>query len=755
MKRYKVLISIFLILISLFIGNNVYANNEKEGQKLLYQDVTINEDGSMKVREALWLNGDYNGTNRDIKFKNYWSYPFTGIYSNFSGESDIYDATGITDLKVFDISQSNFNSFESIYNLENEFKQVENAKKGKYGVYTIDKRSYEYDVSIYCPDKKKKVIYMEYTINNAVVVHNDTAELYWCFAETKEFLENYKLVVHLPMEDENMMIWSHGSLSGNCSIVDNKTVSLIDSNVESNRYETLRIMFNKNLVQRCEKYSNVDGKEFILKYEKAMADPNLVAEENKKIDIENRLSREIVDLQKNPYITTYNRANELMEKFTWNDLLKKQYQNILDEYKEAVKQDWIESMDSDYSFMLKYDSISQYRIDSLKREIDKGFDEDIKREYYKKVNEIQEILNQKEMKIKKNILYFVLICYYILGVICILKILKYIFERKVYYHKYYRDFPNDDKAYIIDYLMNKKVTTKTFLVTILDLISQNKILIEKSSNDEEDYIFILPQSDFSGTTVEKEVIEILFNIVGNNNKCSLKNLKNYGKNQYNSNILYKKYISFAKKVKKEIEYKNYFKKESKIKNLCKNLSMVILCISLILGFFIYGNEYISVLNYYLLTISFGLAYYIILAKDKNRTRKGIMEYSKWLAHKRFLRDFGKFDSKELQEIVLWDRYFVTAVTLGCSNKVLEKMEMYIIDWESVEEVKRLLLQYQMHKSINNLERTLHSLIKDAKSHSTVSTSSTGGSSSYSSGDGFGGGSSSGGSGGGGGGWSRF
>lgn len=755
MKKYKVLISLFLILLSLFIVNNVYAKSEKEGQKLLYQDVIINEDGSMKVREALWLNGDYNGTNRNIKFKNYWSYPFTGIYSNFSGESDIYDATDITDLKVFDISQSNFNSYESMYNLESEFKQVENAKKGKYGVYTLEKRASEYNISIYCPDKKKKVIYMEYTINNAVVVHNDIAELYWCFAETKEFLEDYKLVVHLPMEDENMMIWSHGSLSGVCNIINNKTVSLIDSNIKSNKYETLRIMFDKNLVPRCEKFSNVDGKEFILKYEKAMADPNLVKEENEKIDIENRLSREIVDLQKNPYITTYNRANELMEKFTWNDLLKKQYQNILDEYKEAVRQDWIKSMDSDYSFMLNYDSISQYRIDSLKREIDKGFDEEIKREYYEKVNELQEILNQKEMKIKKNILYFVLICYYILGVICILKVLKYIFERKAYYHKYYRDFPSDDKAYIIDYLMNKKVTTKTFLITILDLISQNKILIEKSSNEEDDYIFILPQNDFSVTTVEKEVIEILFNVVGNNNKCSLNNLKNYGKNQYNSNILYKKYISFTKKVKKEIEYKNYFKKESKIKNLCKNLLIVILCISLILGFFIHGNEYISVLNYYLLTISFGLVYYIILTKDKNRTRKGIMEYSKWLAHKRFLKDFGKFDSKELQEIVLWDRYFVTAVTLGCSNKVLEKMEMYIIDWESVEEVRRLLLQYQMHKSIDNLERTLRSLIKEAKSHSTVSTSSTGGSSSYSSGDGFGGGSSSGGSGGGGGGWSRF
>lgn len=755
MKKYKALISLLIILLSLFIANIVYANNDEEGQKLLYQDVTINEDGSMKVREAIWLNGKYNGTSRDIKFKNYWACPFTGIYSNFSGDSDIYDATGITDLKVFDISQSNFNSFESIYNLENEFEKVENAKKGKYGVYTVDEASYRYDVSIYCPSKKKKVFYMEYNINNAVVVHNDIAELYWCFAEIKENLENYKIVVHLPMEDENMMVWSHGSLSGNCSIIDNKTVSLIDSNVKSNEYETLRIMFDKNLVSKCEKVSNVDGKDFILKYEKAMADPNLVKEEKEKIDIENRLSKQIVDIQKKPYIATYNIANELMEKFTWDDDLKKQYQNILDEYKEVVRQEWVKSMESDYSFMINHNSISQYRIDSLKRIIDRGFDEEIKREYYEKVNELEEILNQKKMKIKKNILCFVLICYYVLGVICILKILKYIFERKSYYHKYYRDFPSDDKAYIIDYLMNKKVTTKTFLVTILDLISQNKILIEKNTNEEDDYIFILPQDDFTGTTVEKEVIEILFNIVGDNNKCSLKNLKNHGRNQHNSNILYKKYTSFEKKVKKEVEYKKYFKKDFKTKNLCKNLSIIILCISLILGLYIYGNEYISVFNYYLLTISFGIAYYIILSKDKNRTRKGAIEYSKWLAHKRFLKDFGKFDSKELQEIVLWDRYFVTAVTLGCSNKVLEKMEMYIIDWESVEELRRVLLQYQMHKCINDLERALRSLIKDAKSHSNEGISSTGRSSGYSSGDGFGGGSSSGDSGGGGGGWSRF
>ena len=45
-------------------------------------------------------------------------------------------------------------------------------------------------------------------------------------------------------------------------------------------------------------------------------------------------------------------------------------------------------------------------------------------------------------------------------------------NKRIYYHKYYRDFPSDDNAYIVDYLMNREVTSKTFIVTILDLVSK-------------------------------------------------------------------------------------------------------------------------------------------------------------------------------------------------------------------------------------------------------------------------------------------
>lgn len=758
MKKYKFILLTFLMLFILILGNKVYASNETDSQKLLYQDVTVNTDGSIKVKEAIWLNGDYNGAKREIKFKENYAYPFTGIYSNFSGDSDIYNATEVSDIKVFDISQSRFNSIEDINNTEKEFKKVEKASKGKYGIYTATEKSSYWDVAIYCPAKKEKVFYLEYTIKDAVVVHNDIAELYWCFVENESYdtILDYKLIVHLPQEDSNVMVWSHGPETGNCSIIDYKTLSLQDTNVAPYKYETLRIMFDKSLVPQATKNSNANGKEFILKYEKAMADPNTASEETEKIEIENQLSQIFLELDEDPYMFRYNKANELLDKLTWDDTLKKEYQERLYNLKEAVNQNWKDSVAWSFTSMIEYNDISQSSINSLIRKIDEGFDEDAKADYYIKANKLQEILNKRKLENKRKILLIVFIGYYILGAICILRLIKLFLERRSYYKKYYRDFPSNDKAYIIDYLMNKKITTKTFLVTILDLISEKKILLEKNPNIEDEFILVLPEKQFGNTTVENTVIEILFKVIGKNNRCSINELKNYGTDVSNSNTLIRHFRKFEKNVEQEVKTKEYFKNNYKFNKILKRISIAFSLISIILGLFINGNGYISVFNYYLITIILSFAYNQILALDKGRTKKGSIEYSKWLAHKRFLKDFGRFEKKDLPEIILWDRYFVTAVTLGCSNKVLRKMEVKVIDYESIDELQSMVFQYMQYKNIKRLEHTVNSLMHNAKSHSNIeSPSSSGRSSSYSSGGGYGGSSSSGGSGGGGGGWSRF
>lgn len=59
MKKIRIFLVFIAITLIFFLTNNVSA--AEETTRLLYQDITINEDGSITVKEAAWLNGEYNG----------------------------------------------------------------------------------------------------------------------------------------------------------------------------------------------------------------------------------------------------------------------------------------------------------------------------------------------------------------------------------------------------------------------------------------------------------------------------------------------------------------------------------------------------------------------------------------------------------------------------------------------------------------------------------------------------------------------
>lgn len=127
---------VILLTMSIFSTNKVFA--EEETTKFLYQDITINNDGSITVKEAAYLNGEYNGRFRDIDFKNTWATEFTGIFSDFTGNSDIYNGSNLVNERVYDISQDNFKSIDDIGKEEKVYEEVKSSKNGKYGVYTLE-----------------------------------------------------------------------------------------------------------------------------------------------------------------------------------------------------------------------------------------------------------------------------------------------------------------------------------------------------------------------------------------------------------------------------------------------------------------------------------------------------------------------------------------------------------------------------------------------------------------------------------------
>ena len=513
-----------------------------------------------------------------------------------------------------------------------------------------------------------------------------------------------------------------------------------DTDVNAYKAETIRVMFNKDLVPNANKKSFVDGKNYILKYEETMANNSNAERENRKLEAINKASQSVIDLEEAPKIFWYNRAlkevNKLEESQEKNDFLKRIYS-----LKEIVNSKWKEDIEYEIARLSRsnYLYLNRGTLQNLKEDIEDGFDENAKIEYNKSVILFTNILEIKDENIRNLCRKIVICAYILLGIVILYELVKVIKERNTFKGKYYREFPGDYSPYVTEFLMKRKITNLSISATILDLIAKKVIKLEEIPGDKKDAKLILNKPDEKLNTPEVKILDILFNLVGTKDVCTLKEFKNYGKIEYKAKALKKKIDKFKTEAKKEAEGKLYFK-SSLITILIKIVIIMIYICSLFMAIGIFKNksDASEVLLYILgISLSAGI-YYFIVNKDKNRTKNGKEEFSKWLAHKRYLKDFSKFDEKDLPEITLWEKYLVTATILGCADKVQSKMKLYINNNTDISTTNYFLLTTSInHDFVKTISKSVNNSINTA--NSTISANSTSSGGGYGGGSSFGGG----------------
>ena len=74
-------------------------------------------------------------------------------------------------------------------------------------------------------------------------------------------------------------------------------------------------------------------------------------------------------------------------------------------------------------------------------------------------------------------------------------------------------------------------------------------------------------------------------------------------------------------------------------------------------------EYSNVLFINIVVIISAIGSLIYFATITKRTKEGQDHYLKWMGLNRFLKDFGKFKTRDLPQIELWEKYLVYAVVL--------------------------------------------------------------------------------------------
>lgn len=209
-------------------------------------DGEVSDDGDLLIKEYMVIDGSLNGFENEFFYNN----PNFNTNEYIKFEQDpIYNPTDITFVKVgsYDGRVVDGNGNLDIFN------EVSYADVGDYGVYTKTDVDGGYKVRIYRPIKKDvATIYLEYIINDAVVMHNDVAELYYGFLGNafRDDIDNVEITINLPKRSTNQLrFWGHGGLQGTIESVDEQKVVAKMSDYFANSDLDIRIIFDKNLIR--------------------------------------------------------------------------------------------------------------------------------------------------------------------------------------------------------------------------------------------------------------------------------------------------------------------------------------------------------------------------------------------------------------------------------------------------------------------------------------------------------------------------
>lgn len=247
-----------------------------------YIKANIQDNGDLKVKELIVLDGSFNGYERSINFRNDALNNYNDV--NFE-HSSIYNPSGIKDVSISAKYMHGDVSFKDIDDRDfDTFSQVTYANSGDKGKYIATYSNDGITYRMYYESNRSKVGFLvEYTLESSVVIHEDVAELYWQIFSDYEDNDTYRdlqVKVYLPGEDEDdtFRFWAHGPLSGTIDPIKSGSeftgAYAYVSKLNSGEDFDIRMTFDKDLITRDYSldHTYVNGFDEILEVEQARAD---------------------------------------------------------------------------------------------------------------------------------------------------------------------------------------------------------------------------------------------------------------------------------------------------------------------------------------------------------------------------------------------------------------------------------------------------------------------------------------------------
>ena len=242
--------------------------------------------------------------------------------------------------------------------------------------------------------------------------------------------------------------------------------------------------------------------------------------------------------------------------------------------------------------------------------------------------------------------------------------------------KYLRELPDDSSPALVGSFMTDSIGGNEILATIVDLIRRKILRLETS---EEKSIITLVGNTEKLSAQERVIVDIYINDFGDGKSLDLKSFGFFQKVPMSTARKFEKWktIIQSEMNRKDLVFEGF-------KGMGKDLFYKSLC-GIILGIKFFGNilEKAMESKMFLIIIIMGVILLISLTKARYPRKELAEAKDKWQAFKNFLSDYSQLEEAKITSVHLWEQYFVYAVALGVSEKVVKAykkaLDMGVID----------------------------------------------------------------------------
>ena len=303
--------------------------------------------------------------------------------------------------------------------------------------------------------------------------------------------------------------------------------------------------------------------------------------------------------------------------------------------------------------------------------------------------------------------------------------------------KYLRELPDDSSPALVGSFMTDSIGGNEILATIVDLIRRKILRLETS---EEKSIITLVGNTEKLSAQERVIVDIYINDFGNGKSLDLKSFGFFQKVPMSTARKFEKWktIIQSEMNRKDLVFEGF-------KGMGKDLFYKSLC-GIILGIKFFGNilEKAMESKMFLIIIIMGVILFISLTKARYPRKELAEAKDKWQAFKNFLSDYSQLEEAKITSVHLWEQYFVYAVALCVSEKVVKAykkaLDMGVID----QGVNKFRYSPIFNTMFNSSFSNLNGIVSRTNSRASFTIASSRRSSSFGGGGGFSSGSSGGG-----------